>query len=533
MITQFTTTLARKAPQVARPLEWLLTGDRWVSLLLFAGAFLMRFPFHTQVLYHWDSVNFAYAIQDFNIAKEQPQPPGYIVFVGLSWLTNLLFHDPQTTLVVISMLAGSLSVVVLYQLGKTMFGTRAGLVAAVLLASSPLFWFYSEIALPHTLDTLLILIGVLACYQARQGNRKSLFAAVLVISIAGGIRQQTLVFLLPLLVYALARFPLRDWLWAGIMGIGVCLAWFLPLAAMSGGVDGYFSIMGGFAGRFQDTTSVLMGAGMTGIAHNLRKLAEYTGYAWNLAFIPVLLAAVLWIKRPSRIDLQKFLALWVLPAGLFYALIHMGQQGLIFVYFPALLLISGAAIQALFNTYPRLLMAATVGLIGVNLFMFLALPEYPLGDQGPRFLNRNALGNSDAYYGEKIRLIQSELAPETTALVAVNWRHVEYYLPAYPLIRLDSDVRAGKLIAPLTLHPGAATTQNELEGEVALRPEWTQLVIFDPVLQGMIQLADPSQFTRLGPEGLAIFHLRPGDRLIYRSGGFSLVSDQANRPGTP
>ncbi len=57
--------------------QQLLTQD-WVLVgTLFLLGLVSRLPFRSEILYHWDSVNFAYAIEEFNIAKEQPHPPGY------------------------------------------------------------------------------------------------------------------------------------------------------------------------------------------------------------------------------------------------------------------------------------------------------------------------------------------------------------------------------------------------------------------------------------------------------------------------
>jgi len=68
-----------------------------IALCLLLITILSRIPFRSQVLYHWDSVNFAFAMQRFDVAAEQPQPPGYIAYVWLCRLVDLLFHDPQVT----------------------------------------------------------------------------------------------------------------------------------------------------------------------------------------------------------------------------------------------------------------------------------------------------------------------------------------------------------------------------------------------------------------------------------------------------
>ena len=191
--------------------------DVWIVMGLLAISLLSRVPFRSQILYHWDSVNFAYAMREFSVAKEQPQPPGYIVYVWLCRLVDLLFGDPQTTMVWISIVASTLAVVALFYLGRSMFDCQTGLLAALFLATSPLFWFYGEIALPHSLDMLLVIVGIWWLYETMRGQPRYLYPAVVVMAIAGGVRQQTLVFLAPLILYALRRESWKRLLVAGIL----------------------------------------------------------------------------------------------------------------------------------------------------------------------------------------------------------------------------------------------------------------------------------------------------------------------------
>jgi len=133
--------------------------DLLYGLGLFLLTVLSRIPFRSRILYHWDSVNLAFAMQKLDVAAEQPQPPGYILYVWLARLVDALLHDPQTSMVLLSILASGLAVVALYRLGRALFDERTGLAAALFLASSPLFWFYGEIALPHTVDALFVILA--------------------------------------------------------------------------------------------------------------------------------------------------------------------------------------------------------------------------------------------------------------------------------------------------------------------------------------------------------------------------------------
>jgi hypothetical protein len=387
-------------------------------------------------------VNFAYAMREFSVAKEQPHPPGYIVYVWLCRVVDLLFHDAQVTMVWISIIASALAVVALFCLGKAMWNRRVGLIAALLLASSPLFWFYGEIALPHTVDTFLVILSVWWLYEGVRGNDRYLLPAVVALGIAGGVRQQTLVFLAPLGPFAVRRIGWKRLLGAALVGAIVCLVWFIPLMHLSGGFANYMRVAGAFTHRFMDTTSVFWGGGWWGVQRNVRKLATYTFYGWSLALVPAVIWGIVWLRRrqwPQQWVKAIFLLLWTAPSVIFYTIIHMGQQGLVFVFLPALLLVSARGLEGLLSkdSMERWLAPATAIAVLINVGIFCLMPEYPLGPGTQRALTRDTLVNSDRYYKDRFTAIRQNFAPENTAILAANWHHVEYYLPEYVMLSFD------------------------------------------------------------------------------------------------
>lgn len=468
-------------------LERLFVKDWvWVTLLLILGI-VSRVPLRSEILYHWDSVNFAYAIQEFDMAREQPQPPGYIVYVWLSRLVDSLIGDAQITLVTISIISSTLATVALFYLGRSMFDRRVGLIAALLLATSPLFWFYSEIALPHTLDTLLIIVSVWWLYETMRGKYGCLYPAIAILAIAGGIRQQTLVFLGPLILFALRPVGWRRFFMAGTLGVALCLAWFIPLMILSGGLSNYMQGMGEFTDRFQRSTSILMGAGWWGVRRNLIKLILYTLYGWSIALLQAIIYAAIRLRRkawPGSWEKLIFLSLWMIPALMFYALIHMGQQGLVFVFLPALLLSSAVGLARLpLLNQPSRLALAVAALVLANVGIFYVAPEYPLGTGTLRLLTYNTLVNSDRYYQDRLTVIRENFAPESTMIVAVNWHHLEYYLPEYNQLRFTIgskwEIDAG--VTQSEIGTAFSATPAEL-GLLPAANGIATVVIFDPAL---------------------------------------------------
>ncbi|MBZ0301933.1 MAG: glycosyltransferase family 39 protein, partial [Anaerolineae bacterium] len=419
---------------------WAESG--WLPLILFVVTILTRIPFASQYLYHWDSVNMAFGIEKFDVLNGAPQFPGYIVYVVLGQLMNALIGSPQTTMVLISVVCSGLAAVALYYLGRDMFNPVTGLIASVFLIASPLVWFYGEIALPHAPDLFVITWVVWMLYRIMQGDTRLLWFTAVVMALLGGFRQQDLLFLGPVALFALYRIGVRRLMIFTAVGFVFTLLWFIPLTQNAGGIQAYLAGSSGFSAAFFNSTSLLAGAGFTGLRRNLfLKLIPYTLYAWSLAIVPAL---IYWgVKLPVqwRVWLRSrrawFIALWIAPTLAFYIIIHMGQQGLVFVFMPALFLLSAEASYRLLNARPNLLWASTAAVALAGTAIFLFAPEYPLGGSDLRLLTNATIRTADRLRADEIATVRASFDPTHTVLVSEGWRYTEYYLPEYELVRIS------------------------------------------------------------------------------------------------
>ncbi len=438
----FSTSLTKRSPVVTLWLTSFLE-QQWVILAgLFLLGFLSRLPFLGQVLYHWDSVNFAFSLHHFDIAAGQPHVPGYILYVLLARIVNVLVQDAQLTLGGISLVSSGLAVTFLYVLGTAMFNRPIGLVAALFLASSPLFWFYGEIALPHSLDALVVIVTIWLLYQIKLGRVSLAIPVAIWLGIAGGLRPQTEVFLMPVVLYAVWRLGWRRSLLAFVVLTVVNLAWFVPLIWLTGGLSQYLEITRNFYLAFNTTTSIVSGGGLWGLSRNLWKLSIYTLYGWGLALLPFLLAAA-WLlrslfagKSPAYFKDTRFwfFILWIFPTLFYYIFIHMGQQGLVFVFLPALLLLSAAALYNLPSLGKGARYFALAALVILSAVLFVAGPTYPLGIDRFKLLTVDTLRRHDAYYLPRFEAVRNHFPPEHTLLLSAGWRYPQYYLPEYTLL---------------------------------------------------------------------------------------------------
>ena len=133
--------------------------------------------------------------------------------------------------------------------------------------------------------------------------------------------------------------------------------------------------MGDFSDRFQTTTSLFMGAGIRGFTRNAIKLILYSAFGCGIVLLPAAYLAIrqiLTLRESRPGERSIFFVLWVLPAILYYLLVHMGQQGLIFVFLPAFILLGAAGLDAAFLHRTSLLWVSALVLILVNSSIFLA-----------------------------------------------------------------------------------------------------------------------------------------------------------------
>ena len=108
-----------RPPRVAMP-----RAD-WAGALAIAGLTLAtRWPYRAALLPTWDAVQFALALERYDVVRHQPHPPGYILYVALGRLAEMVMGDPVAALGGLAMLASAVAVLLVYQLGWHLYGRR-------------------------------------------------------------------------------------------------------------------------------------------------------------------------------------------------------------------------------------------------------------------------------------------------------------------------------------------------------------------------------------------------------------------------
>ena len=100
--------------------------DWLAAAILFAVSLAIRVPFRSHFAYHWDSAQFALAIEHFDVSLSLPHRPGYFLFIMLGRIANLFVGNPHTSLMWVNMVAGAALVALGYLLGAALFGRHCG-----------------------------------------------------------------------------------------------------------------------------------------------------------------------------------------------------------------------------------------------------------------------------------------------------------------------------------------------------------------------------------------------------------------------
>jgi len=438
-------------------LSTILKSDRWMAIGLFALGVFSRLPFRSQLLYHWDSVNFALAIEHFDVRVHQPHPPGtFVLYVMLGRLFNWLLHDPNASLVWISVLTSGLSATLIFVLGKRWFDKRVGLAAAILMLTSPLIWFHGEIALSYMLEFFWVILIVMLCSSFLRGNDKAFLASALCLGLAGGIRPNTPVFLFPLwaIVVFKRKQPIHK-IFAAlvVMAIGALL-WAIPMVVMSGGPAAYWDIMQWWSNQHLQRSS------QSNPLFYSARFGIYTLYALGFALGPIL-----WGVYRYRRDLKRslfgdwraqLLAFWIAPGAAYFTFVHLRQPGHTFTIMPALIIIAGLATvvvgRDLAKRSPRAGIMVAALVIGCNSLLFLLGPSNLFGSSRSVFSTPTwaSIHEYDIDVSNRLKAIRETFTAEDTTVLAGSryFRVPDFYLRDYQMPSLSHELNEQSVILP-------------------------------------------------------------------------------------
>jgi 4-amino-4-deoxy-L-arabinose transferase-like glycosyltransferase len=216
----------------------ILTGAGLMLLVL-----LTRLPFVAHTLFEFDSVDFAVALHRFSLEQVTPHMPGYILHILFGRVLEMFTEDANTAFVWVSILLSIGSTLFLWRAAYWLRGERVALIAALIWLTNPLFWFYGEVATvyPHEAfyAAALLYFGI-ALYRRPSQHWRAIGLWV-ILSLATGTRQSSLLFFLPAILYVFVTThqPRRIWVGSILVFAFVTAWWVAVLLSNAGGLSNY------------------------------------------------------------------------------------------------------------------------------------------------------------------------------------------------------------------------------------------------------------------------------------------------------
>ena len=408
-------------------------SDRAIATLLSGLVLVARVPFAAQTLWAWDSVLFARALEQgfhvgVDLADQRPHPPGYLFYLGVGAAVRVVTRDSNAALVVVSVIASALTAAAVYLLCRRYADRALASVIALGAASAPLVWTYGEVAMPYAVLGLLSVVLAVSLRGARSRPWPAALVASAGLGLAAGFRQDVLLLLGPLWLWMLAG---RSWRERGLSVAAVgaaALAWLVPSASLSGGPAAYLATLGAQASRVSELSPA---AGGDALLRNTL-LTVYALWWGLLGFALLLVAAIVARLRAWRLsDDAIFFALWLVPAGLVYVTIHIGDPGYLMSVLPGLYVACAALVAPVARTAPRAILTFVAVLAAINVAVFMAT-DAPF--------SARAIAGHDRSLDDRVAFVRGHMAPDSTLILAQSeYLEARYYLPEYRVLFYGSE----------------------------------------------------------------------------------------------
>lgn len=314
-----------------------------VATAVLAAVLLSRLPFRSHALFSWDSGNYALAMERIDIAAHRPHPPGYLGYVLIARALDRVLHDANSAFVAWNIVAMAAAALLFARLAADVAAGEARprlftIAAVSLFLTSPLLWFYSEIAEIYVSELLGTLLIAFCVWRVRRGETPFLYLCAIAVPLAAVFKPSAAIFMAPLAAIAWPAVPSpvarRGFVLFLACGVA-CGAAFLVVAPELITVTRDHYIAATAASR-------LSAAPAGDLLERLNQNARDTLLA-SVGMLGIVngLALVAWTiidRRLPRLFERTVACLWILPWFFLCIVIHLGKPGYVVPALPGLAL---------------------------------------------------------------------------------------------------------------------------------------------------------------------------------------------------
>jgi Protein O-mannosyl-transferase TMEM260-like len=337
----------------------------WLVAALMALALLYsRIHYHCHYLFGWDGIQFALSMEKFDVRIHQPHPPGYLLYCFCLRILNLLFHDPNSTMIALNILSTAGAMIFIARLVLELLPNAhhknwlaAG--AVLLYMTNPVCWLYSSVAEIYAVEGFFAAALIYFMVLSFRKPRILILVSVLM-AIAGGFRPSTEAFLFPAYALCFLKKDFRTRLFSLGLLLAVNVIWLGILVSLSGGIHTYFGLI-----STQAHSPVTAGA-LPPSRVLILMLQAVT--------IPIFLALLFrCVRLRVKFNWTPLIAAIAFPC-LTFTLVYFGKDGYMMLVLPTLIVL---AVLCLGVLYPQRWFIALIFVVsGYWNFMMFVHPSY-------------------------------------------------------------------------------------------------------------------------------------------------------------
>lgn len=431
-------------------------------IILILTLIILRIPFVSHYLFDWDAVQLALGMDDFNIEKHQPHPPGYFLYIYFAKFINIFLKNPNLAMIIENIILSIIALIIFYLIAKKIFKNEfLGFLASFIFITNPFIWFHSEFPNVYIIDLCFSLIYFYLSYLIIIKNKSILWLFSILLALGVGFRQSLIIFFLPLYLYAcffdfkFNRAKIKKIFFNIIVFSFIFMCWFIPNSIVVGDFIRLLEISKNQFLVSSKTTSIFSFAkigALIGQFFNTFKLLIYSGSIISLFSIIAIFYKKIKISKNNSI----IFLLSILPSFLFYSFIHLGKIGYIMTITGIFIILGLFGISKIFKEKSKFIIILFIIIIQIPFFIFgidgFIKNKTFLINVSPYDISYLNLKNNDNRLKKIIYEIKHYNSNDTILITEANspyiipksnfiknMRHLGYYLPEYNLYSIFND----------------------------------------------------------------------------------------------